>query len=104
MKQMDTGSATSGQSTIQMYVATVDDHMLPGYVTGLCRHEKQNHSSNFIRFGHPLAQRDLSGDLLKFFVGIWKAAEPEVPPCPVIATLEAILTMQPPDFFKAGKA
>src|SRR6266403_1564760 len=45
----------SGQSTIEMYIATVDDYMLPGYVTGLCRHEEQNHSSNFVRFGHPLA-------------------------------------------------
>jgi len=50
----DTGGATSCQSTIQMYVATVDDHMLPGYMTGLRRHEKQN-IQQFVRFGHPLA-------------------------------------------------
>src|SRR5712675_49285 len=57
-KKGSSGAPPSGQSTIEMYVATVDDHMLPGYVTGLCRHEEQNHSSNFVRFGHPLAERN----------------------------------------------
>src|SRR5229473_7102591 len=59
-----------------MYIATVDYHMLPGYVTGLRRHEEQNHSSNFVGIGHALAERNLRGDLLKFFVRIWKRAKP----------------------------
>src|SRR5580700_1628543 len=68
--------APLGQSAIEMSIAAVNEHVLPGDMRGLRRNEKQHHGGDFVWLSHALAQRYLRNDVRQLLLRIRKCADP----------------------------
>src|SRR4029077_16023964 len=64
------------QSSIEVHVATIHEHMLAGYVRGAGREQKYYHCRDLVGRGHSFLQWNLGQDGLKLLLGIRECVEP----------------------------
>src|SRR5260370_39119773 len=64
------------QSSIEVHVAAIHEHMLAGYVRGAGREQEYYHCRDLVGRGHSFLQRKLGQDGLKLLFGIGECVEP----------------------------